>query len=94
MEPGASYSVETPLLSPGAEFFPTGSEQDSRPAESQNRALDLGAATFQSDYGVAQLAADSGPRSHAVKTYTNDDLVRLQQNTGEVKFGDKSEHLN
>jgi hypothetical protein len=92
-EQGVSYPLWTPAFFPQAPFS-SASQQESRPAESQRGSFDLGVATFQSDYGVARLAANSGPRSHAVKTYTNDDLARLQQNTGEVKFRDKSEHLN
>jgi hypothetical protein len=97
-EQGVSYPLWTPAffpqLAPQLAPFSSGSRQESRPAEAQDGSFDLGLATFQSDYGAARLAANSGPRSHAAKTYTNDDLARLQQNTGEVKFRDKSEHLN
>jgi hypothetical protein len=93
-EQGVSYPLWTPAFFPQLAPSSSGSQQESRPAESQRGWFDLGVATFQSDYGVARLAANSGPRPHAAKTYTNEDLARLQQNTGEVKFRDKSEHLN
>ncbi len=90
----SSYPLVAPLLTPGLAFSSRTSEENSATEDSQKRSFDLGVANFQSDYGAAELAAISRPRAHAVKTYTNDDLNRLNQNNGEVKFKDKTEHLN
>ena len=39
------------------------------------RQFDWGAATFQSSYGAAELAARSGTRQKAIRVYTNPDVV-------------------
>jgi hypothetical protein len=62
-------------------------------AVSRSGSSDLGAATFQSSYGVAQLA-DRGPRRKAVRVYTNADVAHLNDDTGTIRYGDKMAHMN
>jgi hypothetical protein len=78
VETPSPYSPITRLLAP--EMMLSSPTREAGAGPSQNGSLDLGAATFQSDYGVAQLAKNLGPRRRAAKTYTNDDLHRLQEN--------------
>jgi len=54
----------------------------------------LGVATFQDDYGVAQLAAESHPNKKAARLYTNSDISQLEQQTDVARFGGKTEHLD
>jgi hypothetical protein len=53
----------------------------------------LGAATFQSDYGVAQLAG-IGPHKKATRRYTNSDVAAVNETNGTIKFRGKLEHVN
>ncbi|HZR56363.1 MAG TPA: hypothetical protein VFA74_05790 [Terriglobales bacterium] len=89
----SSYSIFTPFIVPGIALSSRNSEANVAAEESQSGSLDLGAATFQGDYGAAELAS-SRSHTHAAKTYTNDDLNQLNQKNGEVKFNNKSEHLD
>jgi hypothetical protein len=95
VETPSPYSRITPLLAPGMMFFSPTREEGSGAEPSQNGSLDLGAATFQSDYGVAQLARNVGPHPRAAKTYTNDDLNRWRENSngnaGAMKSNNKTE---
>ena len=50
-------------------------------------------ATFQDNYGVAQLAAGSRARQQAKRLYSNLDIERVNQMTGMVKYEGKTEHL-
>lgn len=43
--------------------------------------------------GAAQLMASAGPARKASRTYTNQDVDRINQTTGTVKYGGKTEHL-
>lgn len=43
--------------------------------------------------GAAQLAASAGPARKASRTYTNQDIDRITQTTGTVKWDGKTEHL-
>ena len=61
------------------------------PAET--RPLELGLASFQDSYGVAQLAASSRARQQAKRLYTNLDVDRMNQMTGMVKYEGKTERL-
>ena len=67
------------------------SGEATRSAESQP--LELGVASFQDTYGVAQLAANSRARQEAKRLYTNLDVERMNQMTGIVKYEGKTEHL-
>ena len=57
------------------------------------RPLELGVATFQDSYGVAQLAATTRARQQAKRLYSNLDIERMNQMTGMVKYEGKTEHL-
>lgn len=57
-----------------------------------------GAAEFiagpsEGNWSVAQLMAGSAPVAKASRTYTNQDLDRLNQGTGTVKYRGKTEHI-
>ena len=57
------------------------------------RPLQLGVASFQDSYGVAQLAANSRARQQAKRLYTNLDVDRMNQMTGMVRYRDKTERV-
>jgi hypothetical protein len=59
----------------------------------ETRPLELGVASFQDSYGVAQLAASSRARHEAKRLYTNLDVERMNQMTGIVKYEGKTERL-
>ena len=59
----------------------------------ETRPVELGAASFQDSYGVAQLAAGSRARQEAKRLYSNLDIERMNQMTGMVKYEGKTEHL-
>jgi hypothetical protein len=58
-----------------------------------NGHVKLGAATFQSDYQLGQLAASSRNARPAAHIYTNQDVETLNRTNGKVSYGNKSEHL-
>ena len=62
-------------------------------SSNEPRPLQLGLASFQASYGVAQLAATSRARQQAKHLYTNLDVERMNQMTGMVKFEGKTERL-
>jgi hypothetical protein len=68
------------------------SARNSSPVASGRYGIELGAATFQMDYGVAQVAG-IGPRKKAKKVYTNPD-VGVNEATNTIKFRGKVERLN
>ena len=55
--------------------------------------LQLGVASFQESYGVAQLVAASRAKQQAKHLYTNLDVDRMNQMTGMVKYRDKTERV-
>ena len=59
----------------------------------ERHGIELGAATFQLDYGVAQLAG-IGPRKKATRVYTNPDVAAVNDGNGTIKYGGKLTHLN
>jgi hypothetical protein len=82
-EPGVQYVQASFVLS--AQSFPS--------ASGGRHGINLGAATSQMDYGVAQLAR-IGPRNKAKKTYTNPDVAGVNEATNTIKFRGKVEHVN
>jgi hypothetical protein len=87
-----AYDPGVQLASPFDEPYSSTAEVNRTVAPSRPGSSDLGAATFQSSYGVAQLA-DHGPRLKAVRVYTNADVTRLDD-SGTIRYGDKLAHLN
>ncbi len=55
--------------------------------------IELGAAMFQSSYGVAQLAGRVA-RAKAKRVYTNQDVASVNDTNGLLKFRGKLEHAN
>ncbi len=55
--------------------------------------IELGAAMFQSSYGVAQLASTIS-RGKAKRVYTNQDVASVNDSNGLIKFRGKLEHAN
>ena len=62
-------------------------------ASAETRPLELGVASFQESYGVAQLAASSRAQQQAKRLYTNLDVERMNQMTGMVKYQGKTERV-
>jgi hypothetical protein len=85
-QPGVQYNPPTPTSSSPA-------AQTAAAFSSERRGIELGAARFQSDYGVAQLAG-IGPRKKAKKTYTNPDVAAVNDANGTIKFRGRLEHVN
>lgn len=54
---------------------------------------EVGPASYQSTIGVATLNAAAGPGRKASRTYTNQDVDRFNQGTGNVKYDGKSEQI-
>jgi hypothetical protein len=88
-QPGLQYSApyNPPVQVSGS------ATQNPRPVSGGRYGIDLGAATSQMDYGVAQLAG-IGPRKKAQKTYTNPDVAAVNEATGTIKFRGKIERVN
>jgi hypothetical protein len=85
-EPGVPYN-------PPAQGSSVSSAQTSPAFSSERLGIELGAATFQSDYGVTQLVG-IGPRRKATKVYTNPDVAAVNDANGTIKFRGKLEHVN
>ncbi|HKD01950.1 MAG TPA: hypothetical protein VKB77_05970 [Terriglobales bacterium] len=62
--------------------------------EEKARPLEVGLASFQHTHSVAQLMAGAGPAKKASRTYTNADIDRFNQSTGNVKYDGKTEKMN
>jgi hypothetical protein len=97
---GSPVYYNQPLLyQPGAQYNPpaqvsSGSSAPALPAVSGGRyGIDLGAATFQTDYGVAQLAG-VGPRKKAKRVYTNPDVAAVNDANGTIRFRGRVERVN
>ena len=86
-----------PSLALGLEnSIESGAEAEARTEatpSAEPRPLELGVASFQDSYGVAQLAASSRARQQAKRLYTNLDVDRMNQMTGMVKYEGKTERL-
>ena len=96
---GSPVYYNQPLLyQPGVQYNPPiqvsgSSARNSSPVPGGRYGIDLGAATFQMDYGVAQLAG-IGPRKKAKKVYTNPDVAAVNEANGTIKFRGKVERVN
>jgi hypothetical protein len=87
--PSLALGLENSSIESGAEAE---ARTESTPS-AEPRPLELGVASFQDSYGVAQLAASSRARQQAKKLYTNLDVERMNQMTGMVKYEGKTERL-
>jgi hypothetical protein len=85
-EPGAQY------ISP-AEGSSSSATQTAAAFSAERHEIEFGGATFQSDYGVAQLAG-IGPHKKATRRYTNPDVAAVNETNGTIKFRGKLEHVN
>jgi len=98
---GSSVVFNQPVsYDPGYQFSSPFYEPSNAPAGDASAAaspgrqrFDLGAATFQSSYGVAQLAGNQVHRK-AVRVYTNPDIARLNDTNGMIRYGGKLTHLD
>jgi hypothetical protein len=54
---------------------------------------DLGVASYESEVSAKQIMAWYGPAKKASRTYTNDDVNRVTQSTGTVKYNGKTEQI-
>jgi hypothetical protein len=93
--PTLSFGLENLPIDSGAEVEARaeGESGEKATASAETRPLELGVASFQDTYGVAQLAANSHARHEAKRLYTNLDVERMNQMTGIVKYEGKTEHL-
>ncbi len=82
--PGVRFN--TPVQEPSASAAPI-------IAAASSNGIELGAAVFQSSYGVAQLAGTAA-RAKAKRVYTNQDVASVNDTNGLVKFRGKQEHAN
>jgi hypothetical protein len=85
-EPGVQYSPPTQGSSVPA-------AQTTAAFSVERDGIELGAATSQMDYGVAQLAGIA-PRKKATKVYTNPDVAAVNDANGTIKFRGKVERVN
>jgi len=63
------------------------------PGRHHEHAYNLGSATSPRSQGLALLAGLSRPQGKAQRTYTNDDVSRMNQSNGMVKWDGKSETI-
>lgn len=59
----------------------------------KERGFDFVAAPVEGSESAARLVAAAGPARKAGRTYTNQDVDRVNQSTGTVKYRGKTEHL-
>lgn len=95
---GSPVYVNQPLwYEPGVRFDAPVEEPSASPAPITagvpGRGIELGAAMFQSSYGVAQLATTTS-RGKAKKVYTNQDVASVNDTNGLIKIRGKLEHAN
>lgn len=62
--------------------------------EEHMRHGEVGVTSWQSSHSVKQLMASAAPVKKASRTYTNADIDRFNQSTGDVKYDGKSEKMN
>jgi hypothetical protein len=87
------YNPGTPYNPPTQASSVSPAQTTAAPVSVERHGVELGAATFQSDYGVAQLAG-IGPRRRATRMYTNPDVAAVNDANGTIKFRGKLEHVN
>ena len=76
---------------PGAEAAPQYEAGTQNAAPPTTNRLELGAASFQASRGAAQLMART--QQPPVRTVTNDDVARLNEQNGTVRFKGKTEKI-
>jgi hypothetical protein len=89
VEPQGAIVGQAPPLSPETASSQT-EAAESRP--NLRVGFEFGVASFQNNYGVAQLEAAARPKQTA-RVYTNQDVEQLNQNNGEVRYGGKRERI-
>jgi hypothetical protein len=97
---GSRVSYNQPLLyEPGVQYNSPAQGSSASAAQTatafsaERHGIELGTATFQSDYGVAQLAGVR-PRKKATRVYANPDVAAVNDANGTIKFRGKLEHVN
>ena len=92
--------VNTPSLTLGGRAIQTeagdaitdGGEVGDTSLPYRSESFNFGAARSQSSYGAAELASRLHP-SKAAKVYTNQDVAKVNDTNGLVKFGNETRHL-
>jgi hypothetical protein len=64
-----------------------------RPQPQKEVAFDFISQPRESRESAARLIAGRGPAKKASRTYTNQDVERMNQNNGKVKYDGKTEHI-
>ena len=92
---GLPVSVNQPLwYAPGVPFnTPVTTPSLSAAPTASSYGIELGAAMFQSSYGVAQLASTIS-RGKAKRVYTNQDVASVNDTNGLIKLRGQLEHAN
>jgi hypothetical protein len=91
--PSLALGLENLPIESGAGVEASTEAESRGEASTEARPLELGVASFQDSYGVAQLAASSHARQQAKRLYSNLDVDRMNQMTGMVKYEGKMERL-
>lgn len=91
--PSLAVGMENLPIESGAEVEASAAAPGQATPSGGTRPLELGVASFQDSYGVAQLAASSRARQQAKRLFTNLDVDRMNQMTGMVKYEGKTERL-
>jgi hypothetical protein len=68
-------------------------QREAEPEKPSHGMSEIGPASYQSTVGAATLTAAAGPARKASRTYTNQDVDRFNQTTGNVKWDGKSEQI-
>jgi hypothetical protein len=77
---------------PAAEQSANPQEQNAGAAAPAHRGLELGVASFESSKGIARLVA-ARPQGPPARTFTDQDIQRLNEKTGQVEYGGKTEKM-
>lgn len=76
-----------------AQFVAGVSESETPEPARHGHGFLTGSASSQFDHGVAELAGLTRPSGKATRTITNEDVDRMNQNTGMVKYDGKTENI-
>jgi hypothetical protein len=87
------YGPSAPIEAPAIGMYPPPPPRRERRHEAREQAFDFIAAPRESTESVAGLRAGAGSAPRAAHTYTNQDIDRVNQTNGTVKWDGKTEHI-
>ena len=92
-EPPAGVYTQPNWYGPSVEgTMPPHAMQHPRHTEKE-RQFDFIVQSSEGGSSVAHMIAGAGPARKALRTYTNQDVERVNQTTGTVKYGGKTQHI-